>query len=134
MSELLNNEDRTNRTVWISGLDELATPDLIKSACIPFGDLVDVSLPLDNKTGKHRGFAFIEFESGSDAKECVDNLNGAEILGKTIIARISKRTVTDAKGGAIWNAELWVNELASVGGEEMDDSVNNAESVDQKRD
>jgi peptidyl-prolyl isomerase E (cyclophilin E) len=115
MSNLIHEEDRTRRTVWISGLDDLVSPSLITAACLPFGDIVDVSLPLDNKTGKHRGFAFIEFEIGADAKECVDNLHGAELFGKSITARISKRSVTSDKGGAVWNAESWVNELGGEG-------------------
>ena len=33
---------------------------------------------------KHRGFAFIEFESSKDAAEAVDNMHLAEICGKVI--------------------------------------------------
>jgi len=41
------------------GLAEEVTEKHIHSAFIPFGDIVDVNLPLDYETEKHRGFAFV---------------------------------------------------------------------------
>ncbi len=29
----------------------------------PFGDIKDVNIPMDNTTGKHRGFGFVEYEN-----------------------------------------------------------------------
>jgi peptidyl-prolyl isomerase E (cyclophilin E) len=109
----INNEDRSKKTVWISGLDDLVSLELLKSACIIFGDILDISLPLDNKTGKHRGFAFIEFEESQDAKECVDNLHGAELLGKTVTAKISK-SAPQLGGTSSWNINSWVDGLEQV--------------------
>ena len=113
----INNEDRSKKTVWISNLDESVSLELLKSACIPFGDLLDISLPLDNKTGKHRGFAFIEFEESQDAKECVDNLHGAELLGKTMTAKIAKK-IASQLGTSSWNIESWVDNLEHAEGGE----------------
>lgn len=41
------------------GLAEEVTEKLIHSVFIPFGDVVDINLPLDYETEKHRGFAFV---------------------------------------------------------------------------
>jgi peptidyl-prolyl isomerase E (cyclophilin E) len=110
----MNNEDRSKKTVWISGLDDFVSLELLKSACIVFGDILDISLPLDNKTGKHRGFAFIEFEESQDAKECVDNLHGAELLGKTVTAKISKKMTPQLGGTSSWNIDSEVDGLEQV--------------------
>ena len=35
---------------------------ILHAAFIPFGDIMDIQIPLDYETEKHRGFAFVEFE------------------------------------------------------------------------
>jgi peptidyl-prolyl isomerase E (cyclophilin E) len=52
---------------------------MLHSAFIPFGDIKDVNIPLDNTTGKHRGFAFVEFEDKDDAGAATDNMHNAEL-------------------------------------------------------
>jgi peptidyl-prolyl isomerase E (cyclophilin E) len=34
------------------------------------------------RSGRHRGFGFIEFEAADDAMAAVDNMHNSEILGK----------------------------------------------------
>jgi peptidyl-prolyl isomerase E (cyclophilin E) len=45
-------------------------------------DVQDVNIPLDNTTGKHRGFGFVEFEEKDDAAAAVDNMNNGELFGR----------------------------------------------------
>ena len=47
---------------------------VVRAAFIPFGDLVDVQIPLDYETEKHRGFAFVEFELQEDAQAAIENM------------------------------------------------------------
>lgn len=47
---------------------------VLHAAFIPFGDVVDVQIPLDYETEKHRGFAFVEFELAEDAAAAIDNM------------------------------------------------------------
>lgn len=64
-------------TLYVGGLDETVNKDTVHAAFIPFGDILDISVPLDHATGKHRGFAFVQFEEGADAEAALDNLNNA---------------------------------------------------------
>lgn len=32
---------------------------MVHASFIPFGDIVDINLPIDYETEKHRGFAFV---------------------------------------------------------------------------
>ena len=50
------------------------TDSLLKNVFTPFGEIVDVQIPLDYETGKHRGFAFVEFENAEDAADAIDNM------------------------------------------------------------
>jgi len=45
------------------GLAEEVTEKHIHSAFIPFGDIVDVNLPLDYETEKHRGLLLLVSQS-----------------------------------------------------------------------
>lgn len=58
----------------------------MQSAFLPFGETV-VQIPLDYATGKHRGFAFVEFESAEDALDAIDNM----------VKMLSLLTINDAK-------------------------------------
>lgn len=62
------------RTVYVGGLAEEVDEKVLNAAFIPFGDIVDIQIPLDYESEKHRGFAFIEFENAEDAAASIDNM------------------------------------------------------------
>lgn len=70
------------RVVYCGGLSEEVDKPMLQAAFIPFGDIVDINLPLDYQTQKHKGFAFIEFEEAEDAAQAVENMNDGEIYGE----------------------------------------------------
>jgi RNA-binding motif X-linked protein 2 len=45
---------------------------------------MDVNLPRDKTTGKQRGFGFLMYEDQRSTVLAVDNLNGAQVLGRTL--------------------------------------------------
>ena len=65
--------------IVFAGLEESINDAMLHSAFIPFGDIKDVNIPLDNTTGKHRGFAFVEFEDKDDAAAATDNMHNSEL-------------------------------------------------------
>lgn len=60
--------------VFLGGLAEEVDETVLNAAFIPFGDIIDIQIPLDYETEKHRGFAFIEFENAEDAAAAIDNM------------------------------------------------------------
>lgn len=62
------------RTVYVGGLVDEVTEKLVRDAFIPFGDIADVQMPVDYESQRHRGFAFIEYESAEDAAAAIDNM------------------------------------------------------------
>lgn len=65
--------------VYVGGLEESVNEAIVHSAFIPFGEIKDVNIPLDNTTGKHRGFAFVEFEDKEDTADAIDNMHNSEL-------------------------------------------------------
>lgn len=51
------------KVLYVGGLAEEVEEKILQAAFIPFGDIVDITIPLDYSTQKHRGFAFVEFGS-----------------------------------------------------------------------
>ena len=49
-----------------------------------YGEIVDVDMPRDKNTGKRRGFAFLMYENQRSTVLAVDNLNGAQVLNRTL--------------------------------------------------
>lgn len=70
--------------VYVGGIPfDLTEGDLL-AVFAQCGEIVDVNLVRDKGTGKPRGFAFVAYEDQRSTILAVDNLNGAQILGRTI--------------------------------------------------
>lgn len=75
--------------LYVGGLEESITDDILKAAFIPFGEIKECNIPLDNATGQHRGFGFVEYEERDDAADAIDNMNNADLYGRRAPAPVS---------------------------------------------
>jgi RNA recognition motif-containing protein len=94
----MSKEARLKATIYIGGLDNAVTPEVLQQVFIPFGDIVDISLPkpeLPASKDLHRGFGYVEFESAADAKEAIDNMDQSELYGRVIRVAQAKPTQKD---------------------------------------
>ncbi|BBN17169.1 hypothetical protein MPTK1_7g12540 [Marchantia polymorpha subsp. ruderalis] len=71
-------------TLYVGGLEENVTEGILHAAFIPFGDVKDVSMPLDQATQKHRGFGFVTYLEKEDAAAAMDNMHNAELYGRVL--------------------------------------------------
>ena len=104
---------RTNKkNLYVGGLDDKVTEELLKAAFIPFGDIKNVTIPRDftaltssgsNDKSGSKGYGFVEFEDVEDAAAAIDNMNGAEIFNRTIEVTIA-RPMKEHRTAAIWEA------------------------------
>ncbi|KAF5795953.1 putative transcription factor C3H family [Helianthus annuus] len=70
--------------VYVGGIPfDLTEGDLL-AVFAQYGEIVDVNLVRDKGTGKSKGFAFVAYEDQRSTILAVDNLNGAQVLGRTI--------------------------------------------------
>lgn len=71
----------------------MVTASHVHDAFIPFGTIVDVTLPENDKpnsTETHRGFAYVEFADAEDAAEAIDNMDQSEFFGRIIHVSAAK--------------------------------------------
>lgn len=103
------------RTIYVGGLADEVTDKLLSDAFIAFGDLVDIQMPVDYESQKHRGFAFIEFESSEDAAAAVDNMNDAELYGRTIRVNVAKpQRIKEGSNRPVWAEDDWLQQHAGA--------------------
>ncbi|KAJ9300766.1 hypothetical protein DTO271G3_1930 [Paecilomyces variotii] len=108
----MSEAERLKATVYVGGLDQAVTAHTLTEAFLPFGEIVDISLPkpdLPSSTDLHRGFGYVEFEFPPDAKEAIDNMDGSELYGRTIKVAAAKPQKDSNEGlgskTAIWEQE-----------------------------
>lgn len=105
----MSDSTRLKSTVYVGGLDQAATAQTLAEAFVPFGEIVDISLPkpdAPNSSDKHRGFGYVEFDLPQDAKEAIDNMDGSEIYGRTIKVAPAKPQ-KDANEGLGSKTAIW---------------------------
>lgn len=101
------------RILYVGGLADEVEAKTLEAAFIPFGDVIDVNIPIDFATQKHRGFAFVEFESAEDAADAIDNMDNSEIFGRTIRVNIAKpQKLKEGSARAVWAEDSWLKEHA----------------------
>ena len=110
------------RALYVGGLADEVTLDILRAAFIPFGEVTDVQLPLD-AAGDARGFGFVEYEDEADAAAAIENMEGAELFGRTLRVNFSKQGGGAGGGGgagrAVWaEAADWYKSLGKDKGEE----------------
>lgn len=84
---------RLKATVYVGGLDNVVNEKILTDAFLPFGEIVEVSIPkpdLPSSTDPHRGFGYVEFEIPGDAKEAIENMDQSELFGRVIKVSAAK--------------------------------------------
>ena len=79
--------NRSKSTLYVGGLDSAINERILADAFLPFGQIVDVSIPKSDNpsmTDPHKGFGYVEFESAEDAAEAMDNMDQSELFGRVL--------------------------------------------------
>merc|ERR1712111_144541 len=75
---------QANTCLGVFGLSLYTTERELEKEFGKFGPIAKITVVLDGKTGRSRGFAFVYFEAQEDAKACKDAMNDQEIGGRRI--------------------------------------------------
>ncbi|XP_061153477.1 nucleolin isoform X1 [Syngnathus typhle] len=80
-ASLDSKKERDSRTLFVKNLPFAITADELKEV---FEDAVDVRVPL-GQNGTGRGIAYIEFKSEADAEKTLEDSQGSDIQGRSIV-------------------------------------------------
>ncbi len=102
------------KSLFVGGIPEDCTEALVRAAFIPFGDLVEVHVPLEHTSSRNKGFAFVEYADEKDAAAAMANMDGAELNGRTL--RVNASRPRASKDKPVWfEAQQWFESLGKDG-------------------
>lgn len=115
-------QSRLKSTVYVAGLDHAVSDRILADAFVPFGEVVDVTIPkpeLPTSTDPHRGFGYVEYEAPGDAKEAIDNMDQSELFGRVIKVAAAKPQKDSNEGlgskTAVWESVSLITLLPHYG-------------------
>eukprot|EP00741_Cyanophora_paradoxa_P018249 tig00021043_g17622.t1 len=116
------------RSLYIGGISDEATQEQIAALFAPFGEIMHLEMPLDSATGRHKAFAFLEYEDHEDAEEAIFNMNHSEFMGKQLKVNYSRpRQATGSSARAIWDDEDWIHKRLAQDAEKVEEKMDEAE-------
>lgn len=71
----------------------------LQAAFERFGEITDSKVIADRETGRSRGFGFVTFADASAAQRAVQEMNGAELDGRTLNVDIAQERGGGGGGG-----------------------------------
>jgi cold-inducible RNA-binding protein len=71
-------------SIHVGNLSFEVTEDDLEQAFAQYGEVASVKIIKYRKTGRSRGFGFVEMSESEQAKEAIENLNLTEIAGRDI--------------------------------------------------
>jgi len=79
-----------SKKLFVGSLPWAVNDDSLKAAFTPFGNVVSAKVVTDRRTGRSKGFGFVEMESDSEASAAIEALNGSELNGRNIVVNEAK--------------------------------------------
>ncbi|HAN78519.1 MAG TPA: RNA-binding protein [Bacteroidales bacterium] len=87
--------------IFIGSLPFSLSEGDLKSYFEEYGEVSTVKIITDKFTGRSKGYGFVEMPSDDEAQKAIDELNGAEVGGRTIVVNKSEdRRAAGGPGGA----------------------------------
>ncbi|KAF9229246.1 splicing factor, CC1-like protein, partial [Gyrodon lividus] len=99
--------------LYVGSLHFNLTESDIKQVFEPFGELEFVDLHRDPMTGRSKGYAFVQYKRGDDAKMALEQMEGFELAGRTLrvntvhekgTVKYTQQDTLDEAGGGNLNA------------------------------
>jgi RNA recognition motif-containing protein len=75
--------------IFIGNLDEKIQSTHLKEAFQEYGEVSSAKVITDRRTGKSKGFGFVEMPNEGDAQKVISTINGGTWEGKVITVRVA---------------------------------------------
>ncbi len=93
-SEVFSSANSTT-TLYVGNLPYRANEDAVTDHFSEQGDVISVRLMKDRRTGKRKGYGFVEVSS-KNADSIIKNLNDSEFQERTLKVRLAKDKTTNS--------------------------------------
>jgi RNA recognition motif-containing protein len=76
--------------IFISNLNFKVQSEDLNEIFAEYGDVTSAKVIMDKFSGRSRGFGFVEMEDETAGRKAIEELDGAEYVGKTISVSIAR--------------------------------------------
>ena len=76
--------------IYVGNLAHQATEDDLQKTFESFGQVTSIKIIKDRYTSESKGFGFIEMDAEQEATSAIEDLNGTDLMGKTIAVNMAK--------------------------------------------
>lgn len=84
------NDNVNAAKLFVGGVAWASTEDSLKSAFSQAGNVVSVRIITDKRTGKSKGYAFVEMGSAEEAQKAIDMFNNQPVDGRTVTVNVAR--------------------------------------------
>jgi len=70
--------------VFVSGVHEEATEEELMDKFADFGEIRNIQVPLDRRTGFVKGYALIEYGAREEAQQAIETMHGKTFMNKPL--------------------------------------------------
>ncbi|MBI5357621.1 RNA-binding protein [Candidatus Saccharibacteria bacterium] len=85
--------------LFVGSLPYAVDDEKLKEFFAQIGEVASANVIFDRDTGRSKGFGFVEMTSDDDAKKAVDQLNGKELDGRSIVVNEARPREERPRGG-----------------------------------
>jgi RNA recognition motif-containing protein len=85
--------------IYAGNLAPETTDDDLRQAFEAFGQVSTASVVKDKFSGESRGFGFVEMPSKTEAQSAIEQMNGADLKGRSIVVNEARPKADRGKGG-----------------------------------
>jgi cold-inducible RNA-binding protein len=71
-------------TLYVGNISYSMKEEELRKSFGQFGEVVSVKIIIDKRTGKSKGYGFVEMDSDASADEALKNMNGKELAGRNV--------------------------------------------------
>ena len=90
-------------SIYVGNLSYDVTEQDLNTAFAEYGTIKQVKLPTDRETGRMRGFAFVEMSNDAEESKAIEELDGAEWMGRDLkVNKARPRENNRGGGGNRW--------------------------------
>ena len=84
--------------IYVGNLPKATSEESVRKLFEEYGEVSEIKLIKDHYTGELRGFGFIEMPSKSEAQKAIQEVDGTELEGRTLIVNEARRR-SERSGG-----------------------------------
>ena len=84
--------------IYVGNLPRTTNEETVRMLFEEYGEVTEIKLISDRNTGELRGFGFVEMPSKAEAQKAMQEIDGTELEGRTLI--VNEARPRSDKGGS----------------------------------